>query len=96
MKSQRHLPSAATTRTHSIQPRNVTFDLPHPAKVSVEVFDVAGRLVQQQFQSTCRRDNGQSVRIEATAWSSGLYLYKVIARSGTSSWIGTGQMMLLK
>lgn len=75
---------------------NIAFDLPRPAKVSIEIYDVAGRLVLTTSPVNMPAGNGQTVRINATAWSSGLYLYKVIARSGTSSWIGTGQMTLLK
>lgn len=75
---------------------NIAFDLPNAAQVSIEVFDVTGRMVLATTPVNLPAGSGQSIRIEATAWSSGLYLYKVTARSGTSSWIGTGQMMLMK
>ncbi|MFV1981333.1 MAG: T9SS type A sorting domain-containing protein [Rhodothermia bacterium] len=78
---------------------SITFDLPEAASVSVQVFDVTGRMVMQTPEETFSAGAGHVVRVNATAWNSGLYLYKVIAQARTSPrlvGVGTGRMMLVK
>jgi hypothetical protein len=75
---------------------SIRFDLPSTAQVSVQVFDITGRMVIETSKATFAAGAGHAVRLNATTWGSGLYLYKVIARARTSSWIGTGRMVLVK
>jgi hypothetical protein len=75
---------------------SITFDLPDAASVRVQVFDATGRMLMETEEATFAAGAGHAVQLDATAWGSGLYLYKVIARARTSSWIGSGRMMLVK
>jgi hypothetical protein len=75
---------------------SITFDLPDAASVRVQVFDATGRMLMETKEATFTAGAGHAVQVDATAWGSGLYLYKVIARARTSSWIGSGRMMLVK
>ncbi|MGD8414587.1 MAG: DUF4397 domain-containing protein, partial [Candidatus Latescibacterota bacterium] len=75
---------------------SIIFDLPESAAVSVEVYDATGRMVFKTDETRFGVGAGQAVHVDATAWSSGLYLYKVIARGRTSSWTGSGRMILVK
>lgn len=74
---------------------NVIFELPEAALVSVEVYDVMGRKVHdvpaQSFTPGSRQ-----VRIDATEFASGIYLYRVIAQMGTRTAVQTGRMTFVK
>jgi hypothetical protein len=75
---------------------SIVFDLPADASVSVEIYDATGRMVFKSEETHYPVGAGHAVHVDATAWSSGLYLYKVIARGRTSSWTGSGRMVLVK
>ena len=75
---------------------SVRFDLPHAAQVSLKVYDLVGREVMalpaQAFGAGAR----QEIRVDAAALSSGTYLYRVIAQTGTETETRTGAMVLIK
>jgi hypothetical protein len=73
----------------------VTFDLPQTAMVRVEVFDATGRLVLRTKEATFAAGARKAIQLDAKGWGSGLYLYKIVARNRSSSWIGLGRMMLV-
>ena len=56
-------------------------DLPWPATLNVEVFDVTGRRVLSQPPVNLAAGRRQSIRLEGSALPSGLYLYRIQAES---------------
>ena len=56
-------------------------DLPWPATLNVEVFDVTGRRVLSQPPVDLAAGRRQSIRLEGSALPSGLYLYRIQAES---------------
>ena len=74
----------------------LTFDLPAAAAVSVEVFDVAGRPVLVVPPRTMAAGTGQSLRLDAVGLASGMYLYRVAARTATGTHVRTGGLTLLR
>ena len=74
----------------------VAFDLPEAAKVTLEVFDVAGRRVLRVEAGELQAGSGQRLRVDGSHLASGLYLYRVVARSASGAHAATGRMTLLK
>ena len=74
----------------------VAFDLPEAAKVTLEVFDVAGRRVLRVEAGELQAGSGQRLRVDGSHLASGLYLYRVVARSASGTHAATGRMTLLK
>ena len=74
----------------------IRFDLPAPARVSVEVFDVMGRRVMALPEQAFSPGRARTVRLDAGRLSSGVYVYRVIARMDARTQIDTGVMTLLK
>ena len=56
-------------------------DLPWPATLNVEVYDVTGRRVLSQPPVDLAAGRRQSIRLEGSALPSGLYLYRIQANS---------------
>ena len=56
-------------------------DLPWPATLNVEVYDVTGRRVLSQPPVDLAAGKRQSIRLEGSALPSGLYLYRIQAES---------------
>ena len=56
-------------------------DLPWPATLNVEVYDVTGRRVLSQPPVDLAAGRRQSIRLEGSALPSGLYLYRIQAES---------------
>jgi hypothetical protein len=99
-EDQPEMPSVFAVHGNYPNPFNpstsITFDLPEAASVSVQVFDATGRMVHHTEEATLPAGASHAVHVNAAAWSSGLYLYRVIARGRTSSWTGSGRMVLVK
>ncbi len=74
---------------------NVIFELPEPAIVHVEVYDVMGRKVLE-LPGTSFAPGTSQVTIDASELSSGIYLYRVIAQMNEQSLIRSGRMTFLK
>ena len=74
----------------------IRYNLEVPAEVSVQVYDVLGRLVLQTPAQTRAPGVGLEYRIDATDWASGVYLYKVTARTVNATVSSTGSMLLVK
>lgn len=74
---------------------NVVFEVPKPALVTVEVYDVMGRKVLDVPAASFAPGSGQ-VTIDATSLSSGIYLYRVIAEMGQEVAIQAGRMTFVK
>ena len=69
----------------------ITFALPKPGRVTVEVFDLTGRLLETLVDEW-RTAGAYTVRWEAAGRASGLYLYRIQAGGSTH----TRSMVLLK
>lgn len=75
---------------------SIQVDLPQPAHVRVDVYDLLGRLVLATPEQPVEAGAGRAVAVDARTLSSGLYVYRVVARSGTETVTGTGRMTLVK
>lgn len=74
---------------------NVRFDLPRAANVSVEIYTSLGTVVKRVEGG--RMSGGvQSVQIDGSDLASGMYLYRVVATAGSSTYMGVGKMVLTK
>ncbi len=74
---------------------NVVFEVPQPALVSVEVYDVMGRKVLDLPATSFAPGSGQ-VTIDASSLSSGIYLYRVIAEMSNKTLVKAGRMTFVK
>ena len=74
---------------------NVIFELPEPALVAVEVYDVMGRKVLEVPAQNFAPGVNQ-VRLEASDLASGIYLYRVVAEFATRAAVQSGRMTFVK
>ncbi|MEM8488249.1 MAG: malectin domain-containing carbohydrate-binding protein [Bacteroidota bacterium] len=74
---------------------NVIFEVPQPALVSVEVYDVMGRQVLEIPAQGFAPGAGQ-LTLDASSLSSGIYLYRVVAEMSTETQVKTGRMTFVK
>ncbi|MCZ6616650.1 MAG: T9SS type A sorting domain-containing protein [Gammaproteobacteria bacterium] len=74
----------------------IDFDLNVPAEVSVSVFDVLGRQVLTTPALQVAAGARQQIRVNASSLASGVYLYRVTARSATQTLTAMGRMSLIK
>jgi len=74
----------------------ISFDLPETADVTVQVLDLLGREVMALPSRTMEAGSAKSVQINASSLSSGIYLYRVIARGANSTSMMVKTMTLLK
>ena len=74
----------------------LVFDLPQRAEVEVVVYDVLGREVLRREAGTLVAGVGREVRVDAGRLASGVYFYRITARSAAQTWQGHGRMLLVK
>ncbi len=74
----------------------IEFDLPEPAVVTLKVYDVLGREVATALDQTSYGAGVQSILFNGRNLSSGIYFYRIEARSVRSSFHGIKKMMLIK
>ncbi len=74
----------------------IQFDLPEPAKVSVEIVDVLGRVVLALPVRAVEAGAGRALEIDAGSLASGTYFYRLTAQTATDIMVRTGQMLLIK
>lgn len=74
----------------------ISFDLPESADVTLQVLDLLGREVMAIPSQTMTAGAGQTVQIDASSLSSGIYLYRVMARSASTTHMQVKTMTLLK
>ncbi|CUT04864.1 S8 family serine peptidase [Candidatus Chrysopegis kryptomonas] len=70
----------------------IKFDLPEPANVSIEIFDLSGRKIKDVIKEQRFEAGTRSVKFKADNLPSGVYIYRV--KAGKFS--GTGKMVLIK
>ncbi len=87
-----YLPTEFTVHANYPNPffhsTNLVFDLPWPAEIKVEIFDVIGQQVAVTPPRSLTAGWKNEIRLDHMALSSGTYLYRIIAtslESGTSS-----------
>ena len=74
----------------------IVFDLPEDADVSVEVFDLLGRKVFALPKRAMTAGAQQKMHVDASMLASGVYLYRVVAKTASRTLVDTAQMTLLK
>ena len=71
----------------------LTFDLPWPARVRVEVTDVIGRRVLTIPESSIAAGWAQTINLSGESLSAGLYLYRLIANSSSGNSVQVGHFV---
>jgi hypothetical protein len=74
----------------------VRFDLPEAASVRLEVYDLAGRQVWTQAAQAFGAGTNHSLRVDASALASGVYVYRLVADATTETFTASGRMILVK
>ena len=94
------LPNAFQVHGNYPNPFNPTtsirFDLPEPASVRIEIYDIAGRNVMTLPSRQYLSGNEQVAHIDASGLSSGIYIYRLIAETGQNIYVQSQKMTLLK
>ena len=75
---------------------SIRFNLPEPASVRVEIFDIAGRNVMSIPSRQYLSGNDHIAHVDASGLSSGTYLYRLIAEAGQNTYVQSRKMTLLK
>ena len=74
----------------------VLMDLPKAAQVTVEVFDVLGRIVLRTAPEELEAGHGRAIRLDASNLASGTYVYRVRALTVAGVGTRTSQLTLVK
>ncbi len=72
------------------------FDLPEPAEVRVEVYDMLGRRVLELTPRPMPAGFNRTMPVDGSSLASGIYLYSVSATAGTTTTTQTGRLVVLK
>lgn len=75
---------------------HIQFDLKETADVEVTVMDILGRTMLTIPSQAFAAGATHTISIDATSLTSGIYIYRVVARSSTRSYVATGTMTLIK
>lgn len=75
---------------------SIQFDLPEAADVTVVVSDMLGRQVLSVPSAALEAGSNRSIQVDASGLASGLYLYRVVARSAQTTFAKVGTMTLIK
>lgn len=94
------LPSQFTLRGNYPNPFNpsttIQFDLPETADVQVDVLDLLGRTMISLPAQSLSAGSNRSISVDASDLSSGIYMYRVLARGVSQTWVSSGTMTLIK
>ena len=74
----------------------ISFDLPEPAEVQVDVLDLLGRTMISVPMQNMSAGANHSIPVDAGELTSGIYMYRVIARGSSQTWVRSGTMTLIK
>ena len=75
---------------------NIQFDLPQTSEVEISIMDILGREMLTVPVQTIAAGAGQTVAINAKSLASGIYIYRVVARSANDLNVASGTMTLIK
>ncbi len=94
------LPNAFSLEGNYPNPFNpttsVAFNLPEPAQVNVEVFDMLGRLVLNTPARQFHAGSDHAIQLDASSLSSGTYVYRLVAEGVQQMYTESKTMTLLK
>ena len=94
------LPEAFSLHGNYPNPFNPTttiqFDLPEPATVHIEVYDLAGRNVLSIPGQQYTAGDNHMAQLDASELASGTYLYRLIAQGAQNTFVQSSKMTLLK
>ena len=74
----------------------LVIDLPHPARVAIEVMDLTGRRILTVPAQILSAGWEHSLLLDGQGLPSGLYMYRIIAASAEEKFIHTGSFMRMK
>ncbi|MBO6524677.1 MAG: T9SS type A sorting domain-containing protein [Balneolaceae bacterium] len=75
---------------------SISFDLAEASDVSVEIFNMIGQKVMSIPVQRLAAGSNQNLRVEAGSLTSGIYIYRITAKSGNTITSNTGRMTLIK
>jgi hypothetical protein len=73
----------------------INFELPYDSRVSILVYDVLGREVQKLVDED-RTAGFYSVTFDGSNFASGVYFYRITTSGGSSNFVKTMKMILVK
>ena len=73
----------------------IDYEIPANSFVSIEVFDVSGRMVSRLLNESVNAGY-HTIKFDGTRLSSGVYYYRIIAKSEKEEFIRTQKLVLLK
>jgi VCBS repeat-containing protein len=74
----------------------ISFDLPETADVQVDVMDLLGRTLISVPSQNLGAGVNRSISIDASELNSGIYMYRVMVRGASQTWVKSGTMTLIK
>ena len=74
----------------------ISFDLPETADVQVDVMDLLGRTMISVPSQNLGAGVNRSIAIDASELTSGIYMYRVLVRGVSQTWVKSGTMTLIK
>ncbi|MEO9886620.1 MAG: T9SS type A sorting domain-containing protein [Balneola sp.] len=75
---------------------NIAFDLKSPSNVTIEVYSIIGQKVMTIPAQRMSAGANQSVLLDASGLSSGMYIYRVTAVTASNTFVNTARMTLIK
>ncbi len=74
----------------------ISFRLPEKADVTLQVYNVLGQLVQTLHKGLMPAGNQNEIYFSARGLASGVYFYKIIAKSNNHKYMASDKFLLLK
>ncbi|TRZ52222.1 T9SS C-terminal target domain-containing protein, partial [bacterium] len=74
----------------------INFDLPDDNKISIEIYNITGKLVTKLLNNEFRSAGYYTIYFNGSSLSSGVYFYRFIAESNGKQTIITKHMILIK
>ena len=74
----------------------IRFDLQDQATVQVKVMNTLGQVVYESPEKAMTSGLNKEINLDASEWTSGMYIYQVIAQESQTQRVATGRMLLLK
>ena len=75
---------------------NITFDLPEPANVKLEIYDVLGRRIHSAEKSALEAGANHVFRLRATSLTAGAYFFRLVADMPSQTRNETGRITVVR
>ena len=75
---------------------NLTFDLPYPAQIAIEVFDITGKRVSKKLSANFPAGKEHEIHFSGLGLPSGTYLYRLTATTSESTFTRIGQFIRIQ